>query len=126
MDKNIKNLTIKQTRAIQSLLAGQSVTEAADAAKVRRSTLYTWLEQPGFTRAINEGKSEMLERLSQSLASLSDQAVNTLARCMSDPSSAIQLRAADIVISRILSLKDSVDFERRIAHLENTIENRQR
>lgn len=123
MDKTIKNITPKQSRAIATLMAGGSVVQAAEAAKVSRGTVYTWLDQKQFTEAMNDAKADVMDQLAISLAALGEKAIRTLEAAMDDTRAgvSVKVRAADIVIARILDLKDLVDFECRLADLEATV-----
>ena len=123
MNKTSKNLTSKQTRALQMILSGSSVVEAAATAKVSRGTVYNWLTQTEFRQALNDEKQTALERLSLALANLGEKAIRTLDSAMddADAGASVKIRAADIVINRILTLRETVDIESRLSHLEEII-----
>ena len=126
MNKIGKNLTPKQTRALEMILTGSSVVEVAEAAKVSRGTVYNWLSQPIFTTAMNDEKALAMERLSLSLAALGVKAIKTLDDAMDDPEAgtSVKVRAADIVINRILSMREFVDVEERLVQLESIVQSR--
>lgn len=118
-----KSLTNKQTQVLQMILGGANVTDAAQVSGVSRKTIYSWRQQEHFAKALADEKELALERLSQSLASLSDRAVSALSELLDDPNSNVRLRAADLVITRQLELKDTLEFERRIKVLEDHLTN---
>lgn len=105
------------------ILTGSSVVDAAAEAKVSRGTVYSWLDQPRFVLALNDAKTAAMERLSLSLAALGDKAIKTLDAAMDDPEAgaSVKIRAADIVINRILALREMVEFENRLNNLEIAI-----
>lgn len=125
MDKNIKKWTPRKIKVIELLIAGQSVIEAAEAAGVRRSTVYTWLKQPEFISALKEARAEAMDRLGLLLSALGDKAINALGAAIDNPDAgpAVKIRAADIVLNRLLELRYSIDFEARILELEATVLN---
>ena len=121
METKRNNLTPRQTQALQMILGGSSITQVAQAVNASRKTLYKWIAQPPFAKALTDERTLALERLSQSLANLSEKAVGVLSTAMDDPSSTVRVRAADIALSRMLALKDSVEFEKRISALESAV-----
>lgn len=115
-----ENLTPKQRRAIEALLTSGNVSEAAESAKVSRETIYQWMKKPVFRMALQEGTQEALERLSRSLVSLGDKAVKTLRDALDDGSSnaSVRVRAADLVISKVIQIRELIDLEERVSRLE--------
>lgn len=121
-------LTARQTRAIELLLTGKPIKEVADSLNVSRGTVYRWLEQPKFNAVVNHEKSLIVERLSLALANLGQKAVDTLKEALDDPSAgtSVRVRAADIVISRMLVFADQVELSARIANLETYVNERRK
>lgn len=115
-----KAITPRQSIAIERLLNGGTVQGAADAAGVSRKTVYKWLSIPAFQEAINSAQAEAMARLSRALIALGGSAIETLGETMSDKTQppAVRVRAADIVTNRLLTMRESVEFEARLAELE--------
>jgi len=115
-----KAITPRQSIAIERLLNGGTVQGAADAAGVSRKTVYKWLSIPAFQEAINNAQAEAMARLSRALIALGGSAIETLGETMSDKTQppAVRVRAADIVTGRLLTMRESVEFEARLAELE--------
>ena len=113
-----KNLTPKQLRAVESLLTTGDKSQAAELAGVKRQTIYKWLKQPEFQQALREAEAEALQSLSQALARLGSKAADTLDKSMDADSDQVRLRAADIVLNRLLQLRELVDLDARITELE--------
>ena len=121
MSKN-NTLSIKKQRAIETLATSGNVAEAARAANVSRKTLYRWLRQSDFTEALEVAAQESLANLSRELVRLGAQSVTTLEEAMTDTEAAAstKVRAADVVLARLLQLRELVSIESRLTALEKT------
>jgi phage terminase small subunit len=115
-----ENLTPKQRRAIEALLTTGDVTQAAQEARVSRETIYQWMKRPVFRTALRDGTQQALESLSRSLVGLGDKAVKTLADALEDSAAgpSVRVRAADLVLGRLLQIRELVDLEERVCRLE--------
>lgn len=72
-----------QALAIESLVAGSTVTAAADQAGVSRATLHRWLASDHvFIAAMNGRKAEFLGQVRGELRALATDAIATLKRAM--------------------------------------------
>jgi hypothetical protein len=116
----MKSLTAKQLRAIEHLLVAKSISEAAKQAGVSRTTLHTWLSDEQFRSELNRAVGDAIDATVRRLAALSSLAVTTLERAMSDAKAgyAVRIRASDVVLGRLLALRELHDHEQRIARLE--------
>lgn len=114
-----ENLTSKQYKAIEVLLTTGNITKAAEAAGVTAKTVHVWLKSEPFRAEVQAGEALALESLSRSLVALGEDATQALHDAMSktNPPGA-RVRAADIVLSRLLQLRELVELEQRIAALE--------
>lgn len=118
--KMTKNLTPRQRAAIQGLVSGQTITQVAVAAGVSRETIYKWLQRPDFTKALTGSTDAAVELLSRRLVGISTQALDALEDVLTDtaaPHSA-KIRAAEIVLARLLNLRELVDIDARLTALE--------
>jgi len=116
-----RQLSPRQRRALESLLVTGDVTAAAAAAGVTRQTVHRWLALDVFKAALREGEAAKLEALSRSLVRLGDKATQALEGALDDaqPAAAgLRVRSADIVLGRLLQLKELVDLEARVSALE--------
>lgn len=119
VDTNNKNLTPRQTRALQSLISGATVMDAAAEAGVSRQTLYKWLDSSNFQQALSEAQSRALNSLAGALIALGDKAIKVLDETMERfGQDSVRVRAADIVINRLLQFRELTDLEARISALE--------
>jgi hypothetical protein len=75
------NLSSAQVKALAALLAGKTVTAAAQEAEVDRTTIYRWLrdpDRPGFRRALERGRWELRQAVQARLLSLAGKAADCL------------------------------------------------
>lgn len=113
-------LTPKQRRAVEALLATGEIAAASREAGVSRDTFHRWLRQPPFVQAVRDAEAAAVDDLSRLLVRLSRTAVATLAKAMGDPAAPVsaRVRAADITLSRLLQLRELATLEGRVAELE--------
>lgn len=119
----LPNLTPKQRKAVESLLTSGDVSQAAQAAGVTRDTIYRWFKQEHFVKAIQEAERQALEALSRALVALGGKATETLSQAMSEADSplGVKVRAADIVLGRLVQLRELFSLEDRVASLESEL-----
>ncbi len=120
MADNIR-LSPKKLKAIEVLLAGGSKRAAAAAAGISEQQLYRWAKQPEFAAAISAQKTELMERVNARLLALALQATAALGQVLETPDTqTLALRASDIVLARLMSIRELSEFERRLTALEET------
>jgi transposase-like protein len=114
------DLSPKQLKAVESLLATGEVSAAAKEVGVNRATLYRWLGEPAFMEAVREAESRALDDLSRLLVRLGRTAAATLAKAMNDPAApyATRVTAANASLSRLLQLRELATLEARVRALE--------
>ena len=126
-EKVTPKITPKQRKAIESLMTNANVLEAAKAAGVSRQTIYRWMNTDlAFQQALCRAETEALTGLSRSLVTLGVKATQTLEQTLSDQGSSAgaRVRAADIILGRLLQLRELVSLEERISRLEQQIESK--
>ena len=80
-----KSLTAKQTKTLEFLLAGESVTSAARLAGVARETVHRWLRfEWHFQAALNRGQKELLDAAISRLIAVTHQAASNLASAVKE------------------------------------------
>jgi hypothetical protein len=60
-------LDAQQVKAIERLLAGDTVTAAAESVGVDRSTLYRWLQDAAFIAELNRQRRDLLDAVQERL-----------------------------------------------------------
>ncbi len=115
-------LSPKQRRAVEALLTTGDVQAAAQQIGVSRDSLYRWLKQPVFIEAVRAAEAQAIDDLSRLLVRLGRTASGTLAKAMNDGTTpmATRVRAADIVLNRLLQLRELATLEARVVELERT------
>ena len=113
-------LSTKQQAAIAALLSSPSITEAAEASGIGRSTMHRWLEDPEFKQALSAAEAEaissavrrMVGDMSDNLATMRD------IRDDKESSAALALRAAIALDASLLKWREIASIEERLVALE--------
>ena len=82
-------LTPRQLRAINALLTHPTVAAAAGVLGVAPSTIYRWLSETPFRAALAQAEGEAVAAAGRRLAALAENALDELARAMSDRTCAV-------------------------------------
>jgi hypothetical protein len=115
------NLTTKQRAAIAALLTEGDILAAAKKANVGERTLHRWLkDDPDFQRELKAAESAAIEAAIRRLADSTGLAVETLRQAMESTDAPLpqKIRAADIVLSRLLELRNLHTLEERLTVVE--------
>jgi len=114
------NLTPKRRAFVRAMLTERDVKAAALAAGIAERTAYRWITDPDVQAAIVEAEGAALTDVTRGLLRLADSAVAALETAMGDKeaTASARVRAADIVLTRLLQLRELVTLEDRIAALE--------
>ena len=120
-----RTLTARQKKAIKALLTSWNTKEAANAAGVSRDTLYRWQKIPLFQEALQAASQASMIELSRGLITLGKQAITALEKALNDQDArqSEKIRAADIILSKLMALREFIDFEARITALEKEVQN---
>jgi transposase-like protein len=121
-DATIDQLSSKQRKAVDVLLATGDVAATAKEIGVNKATLYRWLQQPAVAHAVRDAEAQAIDDLSRILVRLGRTASGTLAKAMSDATTPVasKIRAADIVLNRLLQLRELATLEARVVELERS------
>lgn len=115
-------VTPRQFKAIRALLTDGDVTAAAQAAGVSRKTIYAWLkDNEAFKAALDRAEAAALKALERDLVRLGKAATDTLGEAIAGGNGATmatRVRASDIILGRLLQLREIVDLEERVQALE--------
>ena len=116
-------LSPKQKKAIAALMQAKDTRAAALACKVGERTLYRWLQCPAFQAELKRAGQASIDAAIRRLSALTGQACDVLESEMADQETpaSVRVRAADIVLSRLLNLKELCDLEARISKLEEEV-----
>jgi hypothetical protein len=118
----MKNSAKKQL-IIEALLTGDTLGQAAEKANIHRNTITLWVRDPEFVKELRAAEGEGLSALSHSLVKLAEKATSTLEEVLDDgETDGARLRACDIVLGRLIQMRELVDLEERIAELERMVQ----
>jgi len=119
-----KKLTAKQVRAMEALLEGANIQDAAERAGVNRKTVTRWLQDAMFWTVYQANSRTSLELAARRMTGKLDMAVDMVASVMEDDEApaGVRLRAAQQVIDGSLKLLEVTDIQERIAALEARLE----
>ena len=116
------NLTTKQAKAIPELLAAPNYEKGCKAAKISKTTLYTWLKEPEFKGELDRQRNEIVEAAFGMIAANIEKAVSTLVGLLDTGDERIRRLTANDIISHFLKRRELVDLEERIERIEEQIE----
>jgi AcrR family transcriptional regulator len=102
-----------------ALACGATVEAAARNAGVSQATVYRRLQDPEFQKRVQQVRSDMVQRTAGMLTAASMEAVKTLLELQKTPvPAAVRLGAARSVIELGTKLRETAEFEARLAILE--------
>lgn len=113
-------LSTNQRVAIAALLSSKTIGEAATQAGCGERTLYTWLTDAAFRAELNAAEGEVIDAATRRLIALQDKAIAALETILIGKKQRAnhKLRAAEIVLSQMLKLRELRNLEARLAALE--------
>lgn len=115
-----------ENAALLALARGATTDQAGEEAGVSGRTVRRWLQDDDvFAGRVLELRTQILGRTVGALIDASTEAVATLRACLNANSEATRVRAATAILNATITLRESVDFEERLAALEETAQRRQ-
>ena len=111
-------LTGKQLIAIERLLAGDSIADVAEAARVNRRTLSRWLLDDEFRTALQAAQGEAVAQASRRLAGALDRSAEIVIDIAERGNTATRLRAALAIPGMYAQLREVGEVNDRLAEIE--------
>ena len=101
-ENEARTLSPAQMLALSALVAGKTVSQAAVAAEVDRTTIYRWLNKdPLFAAEFNAARLELAETVQSGIRQLAEEAIFTLRDLMGVNTPAnVRLRVVEMVLAR--------------------------
>ncbi len=101
---DVPTLSPKQAEVLGHLLAGESVSAAARATGIHRSTIYIWRQQDAFRMHFRQACVNRALAISDQIQQLTDLAIRNIIEVLSntDHSPTVRLRAAKLVLDNAL------------------------
>ncbi len=109
-----QQLTSRQHRAVQSLITGTSISDAAKQANIHERTLYRWLQEEQFQSAVRRARQLSLTQLATHLQHMAGRAAGTLDEIMEDKNATSA--------SRVSAARYTMDMFYKAATLEDIME----
>jgi hypothetical protein len=115
------NLTPRKKRAALALVEHGAVSRAAESCGVSRQALHRWMLDPEFTAYLHQVSGDAVTAASRRLVSLMDGAIDALMQILDSGSIRERMRAAELIITHALRLRELTDIEERLTLLERSI-----
>lgn len=115
------SLNSRQLKAIPILIGCDTVEGAAQKAGISKNTIYTWMQQEEFSRAVSEARKKLFDKAMHKLMNVSMKAVITLEKLLDAESEAVRRAAANDVLGHILKYREISEIEDRLETVEKII-----
>lgn len=115
-------LSPRQRKAVEALVTTGNRRAACQAAGIGPATLYRWLKQPAFQQALREVEAAALADLRRRLLVLAERAGNALEDGLEAADLRLRLRAADLLMSKLLQFHEAIEILERLEKLEQAVE----
>ena len=111
----------RKSQAALLLARGTTTDKTGEAIGVSGRTVRRWLEDPAFQADVETARQALLGEAVRALAGAARDAVTALHSALADQSAGIRVRAASVLLSALPSLTEHFDLERRIAAIEEAL-----
>ncbi|NUQ86493.1 MAG: hypothetical protein HUU11_17455 [Anaerolineales bacterium] len=118
------NVTPRQQIAITALLTGSNLEQAAQAANVSPRTLYRWMRDDAFAKALDQAQADITHQAARKLANLLNEGVDglgTLLKTANLPPME-RLRIIQTILQAFPKLHETITLEDRLDRLEKELE----
>ena len=116
--------SVKKSLAMEALLSGKCVREAASISGITERQVYRWLEESDFSSQLHKLERERVSVSLRSLSALAEVAVKALGEVLEEPtqrSANIKRLAAVNVLELMLKAREQIEIEERIEALEKLV-----
>jgi transposase-like protein len=103
------------------LIACDRVEDAAEKAGITRNTIYAWMQQEEFSRALSEERKKIYDTAMHKMINTCMKAVNTLEKLLDAESEAVRRNAANDVIGHIIKYRELAGIEERLESVEKIV-----
>lgn len=120
---NADGLTVKQILAVDAIVAGKTITDAARAAGVTNKTLWNWRHTPQFMSVVNRKLQERTDMTGTQGVGLVPECLEVLQSIMNSSTSedADRIRAAKVIMDSANAYQEQREMEVTIARLERRL-----
>jgi transposase-like protein len=114
-------LNNKQLKAIPILIGCDTVEGAAREAGISKNTIYTWMQQEEFSKAVSLARKKLLDKAMNKLMNTSMKAVITLGKLLDADSESVRRAAANDVLGHVLKYQELREIEERLETVEKIV-----
>ena len=112
-------MNTKMRTALKSLIAGNTVTQAARDAGVTERTIYNWLQNEEFNAELRKYEGMILDRIAGGLLVDAQAARKEISRQLLAGTTVEKRHAARLILSHVLKFREQTDLLQRIERLED-------
>ncbi|MEV6833605.1 hypothetical protein AB0N17_03580 [Streptomyces sp. NPDC051133] len=110
-----------KSQAVLLLAQGASSDKAGEGVGVSGRTVRRWREDPAFEAEVKAAQRELLAEARAALGGAARDAIATLHAALQDPSTALRIRAAAVLLSALPAISEQFELEERLAALETAL-----
>lgn len=116
-------LTVKQTKALEFLILGNSIQESANLAFCSENSIDKWLKQKPFIDALNFAKKTSFDCATRKLSNAFIKSVIVLEELLVDPetNTGYRIKCADLLLQNALRVAELNEMNDRLTSLEVTL-----
>jgi len=118
-------LTARQVKFLPVLLASPTYTQACQAGRVSRDTLYEWLKDPAFKAELDRQRDELAAQGFALLSQSVGKAVETLVGLLDAGDGRLKRLAARDILDQHVKFRELDELTHRIEAIEDRLETRQ-
>ena len=117
------SLTPKQTKALECLILGHTIDEAARLSLCSENSIDKWLKQKPFSDALKFAKKTSFDIAARRLSNAFIKSVDVLETLMldSETSTGYRIKCADLLLQNALRVAELNDMNDRLTNLEVTL-----
>jgi len=114
-------LTPRQIAALPYLVVAPTMAEGARMARIGRTTLYRWINDPDFRNRLQAMRADTASLARAELNGLMLKGILALTEALEDPSPAIRLRAVQTTLSMGFRTNDLANMARRLERVDEAL-----
>ncbi len=120
---DLSDLTFRQQSALPVIAASSSLSQAARNAGIDETTLRRWLREPVFAERLAAFRQQSAVIAREELNVIARRGMAVLAEAMSDPDSAIRVRAARYALSYTVQFAEIQNLTASIEEMQRMLSN---
>jgi hypothetical protein len=121
MKCDTEDLSARQQLALPAITAEPTIDGAAKKIGITRKTIYEWLKQEPFKRALEEARKEYVESGFRTLRLAARRAAEKIVKHMDSGDERVSLRAAEDIIEFTQKALEHEGLEKRVVALEESM-----